>query len=168
MPSREEILKPLSSDLKLGSGKVSVVIFDSYSCVHCAKFYEEIFPTLQKDFINPNKITFIHKEFPLDTRAMFGIKTVHCSKNKLESILELYKNQKILLEDKDYQKILKQKFNITDDCIANFNESPLMKKSFEYSKVLDIRGTPTVFINGVKLEKFNKVILLNELHKLTQ
>lgn len=168
IPPMEDLLQPLENDLRLGDGKVLVNIFDSYSCIHCKKFYDEIFPILQEKFIKNNKITFIHKEFPIDARAIFGVKIVHCSKSRFDAIQKIYKNQEILLENKDYQNIFKKMFNVTDECIAQFDESAFMKKAFEYSKGLGIRGTPTVFIDGKKFEKLNKQNLIEHLENLTK
>ena len=168
--SKEELLKPLNGELFLGNKneKVQIVVFDSYSCIHCARFYSEIFPILEENYIKTNKIFFVHKEFPLDKRALFATKTTNCSMNKLETVKEIYKNQEKLLTRNEYEEDLLKMKGINKLCVQNFNEDKLAKQAFEYSKVLSIRGTPTVFINGEKFEKLSKKNLINEIDALLQ
>ena len=166
--SREELLKPLNGELFLGSkdAKVKIVVFDSYSCIHCARFYSEIFPILEETYIKSNKVSFVHKEFPLDKRALFATKTTSCSANKLETVKEIYKNQEKLLTRNEYEEDLLRMKGINKVCMQNFDEDKLSKQAFEYSKVLSIRGTPTVFINGEKFEKLSQKNLINEIDRL--
>lgn len=161
--SKAELLKPLNDDIALGSkkSKVQVTIFDSYSCVHCARFYEEIFPVLEKDYIKTNKILFVHKSFPLDKRALFATKVVNCSSNKLAQAQEVYAHQGTLLESKDYKTALLSLIGVDKSCVSKYNEDGLVKQTFEYSKVLEIRGTPTVLVNGREIERFSKKSLIS-------
>ena len=166
--SKEELLKPINGELFLGNkdAKIKIVVFDSYSCIHCARFYSEIFPILEENYIKTNKIFFVHKEFPLDKRALFATKTTNCSMNKLETVKEIYKNQEKLLTRNEYEEDLLKMKGINKLCVQNFNEDKLAKQAFEYSKVLSIRGTPTVFINGEKFEKLSKKNLISEIDRL--
>lgn len=160
---REVLLQPIGDDFTLGkaNAKVHVTIFDSYSCIHCARFYKEIFPILKRDYIDEGKIFFIHKDFPLDKRALFATKVVRCSKNKFSSIQAIYHNQSKLLNGKTYENQLLAISDISKECVNTQDEEDITKQAFEYGKVLEIRGTPTIFINGVKLEKFSKNNIIN-------
>ena len=57
--SKEELLKPINGELFLGNkdAKIKIVVFDSYSCIHCARFYSEIFPILEENYIKTNCYT---------------------------------------------------------------------------------------------------------------
>ncbi|MFT4968087.1 MAG: protein-disulfide isomerase [Candidatus Deianiraeaceae bacterium] len=165
--SKEELLNPLSGELVLGNknANVKVVVFDSYSCVHCARFYTEIFPLLL-EYIDSGKISFVHKEFPLDKRALFATKVVQCSKNKIETILQIYKNQSIILADKKYIESLLSLTKIDKKCVNNVNEKSIASRVFEYGKVLSIRGTPSVFVNSKEVKKLSKKQLIKEINIL--
>ena len=54
--------------LSIGSvnAKVTVKVFSSLTCPHCANFHENIFDELKKDYINENLVRFEHHSFPLD------------------------------------------------------------------------------------------------------
>ncbi|MDA0617261.1 MAG: thioredoxin domain-containing protein [Proteobacteria bacterium] len=161
--SKEVLLQPTKSDLTLGNtkAKVQVVVFDSYSCVHCARFYEEIFPDLNRDYIATNKISFVHKSFPLDKRALFATKVVNCSSNKLAQIQYVYQNQDALIMGNSYEEQLLDLSGVNKTCVEKYDEEELTKEIFEYSKVLEIRGTPTILVNGKKVERFSKKNLIS-------
>ena len=42
---------------------------------------------------------------------------------------------------------------VNGDCVAKFDDKTIIKLAYEYSKVLQINSTPTVYINGQILEK---------------
>ncbi len=152
--TKEELLAPNTGDIQFGNkkAKVRVVVFDSYSCFHCANLYKNVFPMLDKMYIKTGKVLFIHKDFPLDKLALFASKVVHCSENPLATMHEIYSKQDAFLVENYQQKFLAIK-GINSDCIKNFDDKTIIKASYEYSKILKITGTPTVYINDKVIEK---------------
>ena len=61
-----------SKILSIGSAdaKVTVKVFSSLTCPHCASFHDEIFNNLKKDFIDKGLVRFEHHAFPLDLAAL--------------------------------------------------------------------------------------------------
>ena len=61
------ILKVESKILSIGSAdaKITVKVFSSLTCPHCANFHNEIFNNLKRDYID-KAIKFEHHAFPLD------------------------------------------------------------------------------------------------------
>ena len=57
-----------SKVLSMGSSeaKVTVKVFSSLTCPHCASFHTEIFNNLKKDYIDKGLVRFEHHAFPLD------------------------------------------------------------------------------------------------------
>lgn len=152
--TKEELLAPQKGDIQIGNknAKVKITVFDSYSCFHCANLYKNVFPMLEKMYIKTGKVLFIHKDFPLDKLALFASKTVHCSANPLATMNEIYSKQDTFLTS-DYQKKFLAIKGVNADCIKNFDDKTITKASYEYSKILKITGTPTVYINGKVIEK---------------
>jgi protein-disulfide isomerase len=155
--TKEELLAPNAGDIQFGNkkAKVRVVVFDSYSCFHCANLYKNIFPMLDKMYIKTGKVLFIHKDFPLDKLALFASKAVHCSQNPIATMHEIYSKQDAFLVENYQQKLLAIK-GINYDCIKNFDDKTITKASYEYSKILKITGTPTVYINEKVIENKSK------------
>ncbi len=152
--TRDELLAPNTGDIQFGNkkAKVQIVVFDSYSCHHCANLYNEILPVLEKMYIKTGKIFFIHKEFPLDKLALFASKVVHCSVNPAKTMHEIYSKQNAFLVENYEQKMLAIN-GVNRGCVKKFDDTTITKLAYEYSKILKIHSTPTVYINGQILEK---------------
>lgn len=152
--TKEELLAPNTGDIQFGNkkAKVQVVVFDSYSCFHCANLYNDTLPALEKMYIKTGKILFIHKEFPLDKLALFASKVVHCSANSAKTMHEIYSKQNSFLVENYEQKLLAIN-GVNGDCVKKFDDKTITKLAYEYSKVLKINRTPTVYINGQLLER---------------
>ena len=48
------------------NAKISVKVFSSLTCPHCASFHLKVFENLKKDFIDKSIVKFEHHGFPLD------------------------------------------------------------------------------------------------------
>ena len=57
-----------SKVLSIGNSeaKVTVKVFSSLTCPHCANFHTAIFKNLKKDYIDKGLVRFEHHAFPLD------------------------------------------------------------------------------------------------------
>ena len=58
--------------LSLGNSdaKVTVKVFSSLTCPHCANFHITVFDKLKKDYIDQGLVKFEHHAFPLDLAAL--------------------------------------------------------------------------------------------------
>ena len=50
--------------------KITVKVFSSLTCPHCANFHINIFENLKNEFINKKIVRFEHHAFPLDLAAL--------------------------------------------------------------------------------------------------
>jgi protein-disulfide isomerase len=59
---------PRMADRAMGAAdaKVSVQEWFSFTCPHCARFAEDIFPLIQAQLIDTGKLRYIFKEYPRD------------------------------------------------------------------------------------------------------
>jgi protein-disulfide isomerase len=60
------------SERSIGSpdAKVTVMEFFSLTCTHCASFSRETMPEVEKNLIQPGKVRFVFRDFPLDQIAL--------------------------------------------------------------------------------------------------
>ena len=84
--------------LSLGSpdAKVTVKVFSSLTCPHCANFHITIFNNLKKEYIDKGLVRFEHHAFPLDLAALNAEVVVRCQNNnekKFKLLGEIYKKQ---------------------------------------------------------------------------
>ena len=167
--------------LTIGSqnAKVTVKVFSSLTCPHCANFHTKIFQKLKKNFIDAGKVKYQHHGFPLDLAALNAEKILGCvesNETKLKLLNELYKNQGSWASGSDINNINEKIFKISDNyglnndknrsCLNDQNlEDEILNERINASKKYSIEATPTIFINEKKYsgqhnyEEFKKEIL---------
>ena len=89
----------LSESLKIGNenAKITVKVFSSLTCPHCASFHKKIFEKLKVNYIDTNKVKFEHHAFPLDLAALNAEKIVRCASSpeaKFNLLNKMYEEQK--------------------------------------------------------------------------
>ena len=158
--------------------KVTVKVFSSLTCPHCASFHNEVFNQLKKEFIDKGLVRFEHYAFPLDLAALNAeiIVRCHVDKNKNFELLEkMYEKQKIWAIGSDINKINEsiRKIGLGLDlsnsnmnkCLENDEiQDDILNQRIEAQKKYNIDSTPTILINEKKYngkvdyEQFKKEI----------
>ena len=172
-----------SKILSIGNieAKVTVKVFSSLTCPHCANFHTEIFYNLKKDYIDKGLVKFEHHAFPLDLAALNAEMIVRCQTNldkKFALLGEIYNKQKIWAVGSDINKIndsikkigLETNLNNEemDKCLKNDkSQDEILNLRIEAQKKYKIEATPTIFINGkkysgkIEYKQFKKAIERN-------
>tara|TARA_X000000368_G_C22720324_1_gene575045 strand:+ start:105 stop:686 length:582 start_codon:yes stop_codon:yes gene_type:complete len=144
--------------------KITILVYESLTCSHCAKFHLDVYPDLKKNFIDKGLVKLEYRNFPLDLAAFNAAKVAHCkSVNGVEILHFLYKNQSEwvkgnTIEDLNInlENLLKNKnFGIDyNKCINDKNiEDFVLEDRIEGVKKYNVDATPTLIINGEKFEK---------------
>jgi protein-disulfide isomerase len=144
--------------------KITILVYESLTCSHCAKFHSDVYPDLKKNFIDNGYVKLEYRNFPLDLAAFNAAKAAHCKSSNGEEILHfLYKNQNEWVKgntieelNTNLEKILKTKnFGIDyNKCINNKKiEDFVLEDRIEGVKKYNVNATPTLIINGEKFEK---------------
>ena len=172
-----------SKILSTGSpdAKVTVKVFSSLTCPHCANFHEVIFDKLKDEYIEKGLVRFEHHAFPLDLAALNAEIIVRCQTNndtKFKLLGEIYKKQTFWAIGSDINKInnlikkVGSDFDLTenkmDGCLKNSDaQDEILNQRIEAQKKYKIESTPTIFINEKKYsgkvdyKSFKKVIEKN-------
>ena len=143
--------------------KVSIIVYESLTCGHCADFHKEVYPKLKKDFIDAGLVNIEFRSFPLDLAALNASKIAHCKNDGNPDLLHfLYENQKKWVRGetiKDINKhlknlVLKNKKEIDfEKCLADKNiEDHILNDRISGVKKFNIEATPTLIINGKKFD----------------
>jgi protein-disulfide isomerase len=154
--------------LKIGSdkAKITVKVFSSLTCPHCANFHNKIFDDLKKEYIDKNLVKFEHHGFPLDLAALNAEIILRCDKNKVKSfhlLSEIYKKQNQWAVGSDINiinesiKKIGNKFGLNnlqiDTCFKNEKlQDQILKERIDAQKQYKISSTPTIYINKKKYE----------------
>ena len=155
-----------SKVLSIGSpnAKVTVKVFSSLTCPHCANFHTNIFEQLKKEYIEQNLIKFEHHSFPLDLAALNAEKLLHCNdRNEInfQFLGEIYKKQNEWAVGSDINKIndsiKKIGLNLglsslkIDKCLKDEKvQEKILNERIEAQKKYKIESTPTIYINKKK------------------
>ena len=146
------------------NAKITVKVFSSLTCPHCATFHKNIFEDLKKEYIDKNKVKFEHHSFPLDLAALNAEIIVRChadTNSRFQLLDEIYKKQSqwavgsdIIVINESIKKIglnsglSKDKMN---KCLDNENsQDEILNERIEAQKKYNIQSTPTIFINEKK------------------
>ncbi len=146
--------------------KVTVKVFSSLTCPHCANFHTKIFYKLEKDFINEGKVRFEHHAFPLDLAALNAEIVVRCHVDnitKIKLLGKMYEKQKIWAVGSDINKInesikkigLEHNLNDVkmDECLKSEEaQDNVLNQRIEAQKKYKIDSTPTILINEKKYD----------------
>jgi len=155
-----------SKILEIGdkNAKITIKVFSSLTCPHCAHFHEKIFNELKTEYIDKNKVKFEHHGFPLDLAALNAEMILRCKndpKRNFELLSEIYKRQEIWAVGSDIELInnsikkIGREFGMEESkmntCLKNEElQEQILNERIEAQKKYKISSTPTIFINEKK------------------
>lgn len=158
-PTKENIatLTVTADDIALGSEKapVTVIEYASLSCPHCAHFHNDTLPVLEKKYITPGSMRFIHRPFPLNKPALRGAQVTLCAgREKYYPFLSiLFKAQEKWAFDEGFAKKLADVVKVggmsekqVDACLKDQKTEETVLKSRQGGEKLGVNATPTLFI----------------------
>ncbi len=157
-----------SETLKIGSkdAKITVKVFSSLTCPHCASFHKKIFKDLKKDYIDKGVVKFEHHAFPLDLAALNAEKIVRCASNsneKFKLLGKIYEKQKKWAVGSDINKINETLIQISlelkldekslKDCLVDEKlQETILNERINAQKQYNLTSTPTIYVNNKKYE----------------
>ena len=152
------------------NAEITVKVFSSLTCPHCANFHKNIFKNLKKEYIDKGLVKFEHHSFPLDLAALNAeiIIRCHADNNKQFQLLgEIYKKQNQWAVGSDINVINESikkigldsglNNNKMDNCLNNETaQDEILNERIEAQKKYKIQSTPTIYINEKKYKGEHK------------
>ena len=146
------------------SAKISIIAFESLTCSYCAKFHQDVYPLLKKEYLDTGLAKIEFRHFPLDIAAFNASKVAQCKNDGDVEILEsLYANQQKWVKGSSVEQaninlkkfLSKEGFNIDfESCINNKQiEDFVLNDRIDGAKNFKVNATPTIIINNKKFEK---------------
>ncbi|ABF39163.1 DSBA oxidoreductase [Candidatus Koribacter versatilis Ellin345] len=155
--------------------KVTIVNYDDFECPFCARMHSELVNVLKQ---YGDKVRIIYKDYPLteihpwadraavDSNCIASQNTdaywdfadyVHSNQPAITGKKEEHRSVAAMQEAVDKVTLdIGRKHSLNVDqlqaCIKNQSESAALKKSVSEANGLDVSATPTMFVNGEKLE----------------
>jgi protein-disulfide isomerase len=149
--------------------KVQLIEYASVTCSHCREFHEKVWPALKANYIDQGKVRFVFREFPTNPVeiAVAGFQVARCAADAPEkyfSVLDVLFDQQnavfdalerggardVLLNIAKSAGVSEDKFNacITDPAGVKRVQATVDRGE----KLYKVQGTPTLILNGQKLE----------------
>tara|TARA_B100000965_G_scaffold120218_1_gene99191 strand:- start:141 stop:737 length:597 start_codon:yes stop_codon:yes gene_type:complete len=150
--------------------KITIKVFSSLTCPHCASFHKNIFENLKKEYIDKGIVKFEHHSFPLDLAALNAEIIIRChtdNNKKFQLLGEMYKKQSQWAVGSDINIINESikkigldsglKNNKMDDCLnSEIAQDEILNERIEAQKQYKIQSTPTIYINKKKYKGEHK------------
>ena len=150
-------------DFSLGSpdAPVKIVEYASYTCPHCADFHANVFGKLKAEYIDTGKVHFTLREVYFDRYGLWAAMVARCGgEMRYFGIHDmLYDQQKEWAASEDPTTVVNNLRTIgkaaglddaaLDACLNDQTTAEALIKQFETNMAADeVKGTPTIFING--------------------
>ena len=146
------------------NAKITIIVYESLTCSHCADFHKNIYPILKKEYLNTGLAKIEFRHFPLDIAAFNASKIAQCKTDQSLEILEsLYSNQQAWVRGNTVEEInnnlknfiINVGFEINfEKCINDKKiEDFVLNDRIEGAKNFKVNATPTIIINDKKFEK---------------
>tara|TARA_Y100001954_G_scaffold140289_1_gene149588 strand:- start:827 stop:1402 length:576 start_codon:yes stop_codon:yes gene_type:complete len=160
------------------NAKITIIVYESLTCGHCADFHAEVYPLLKKEYLDTGIVKIEFRHFPLDVAAFNASKIAQCNEDQSLKILEsLYSNQQAWIKGNTVEQIneslkkfiAKEGFKLDFEKCLNDKEVEdfILNDRIEGTKKFKVNATPTVIINNKKFEKsLNYKNLKKSLEKL--
>ena len=144
--------------------KITIIIYESLTCSHCANFHINILPDLKREYIDTGIAKLEFRHFPLDVAAFNASKIAQCKNDgKSEILNSLYLNQPKWIKGKTVEEVNEnlKKFLMSENIKVDFNtctsdkniEDFILNDRIEGAKKFKVNATPTIIINDKKFEK---------------
>jgi protein-disulfide isomerase len=142
--------------------KVAILEFTDLQCPFCAKFHQEVWPEIKKNYVDTGKVLVVGREFPLyqaHPQAPFAALTLRCAAGQdvYAAIKDyLFANPGTLTQVNIDAELTKLKADPQKhaECMKNSDQQTGVRDSTLYAGKLGLSSTPTFFIglntgNGV-------------------
>ena len=144
--------------------KITIIVFESLTCSHCANFHKDVFPELKKEYLDTGLVKIEFRHFPLDIAAFNASKVSQCNNDGDSKILNsLFANQQKWVKGSSVQEANKnlQKFLVSEGHNVDFEkcindkeiEDFVLNDRIDGVKKFKVNATPTIIINNEKFEK---------------
>jgi len=150
----------LDDDPMLGdaNAKVTIVEFSDFECPFCGVFARNTLPLIKQNYIDTGKVRFVFRNYIVHPAAHLAAEAAYCANEQGNDKYwayneKLFQNQASLDADslKAYASGLSldtEKFNA---CLDAGKYKAQVDKDTQDGAANGVRGTPTFFINGMKI-----------------
>lgn len=154
----------MAEDRILGEAdaKITIIEYSSLTCKYCAAFHAEALPQIKANWIEQGKAKLIYRHFPLDALALRAAAVANCIEgDRYFAFLDaLFKSQQRWTRSDDPLAALGKLAALAglgeerfQSCVSDEGEmNRILKTAQNGSEEFGIEATPTIIVNGKKLQ----------------
>jgi len=136
------------------TAKVTIVEFTDFQCPFCARYANDTFPQLERDYIETGRVRYVFRDFPIEAahpQAFKAHEAVHCAADqgkRLEMHKRIFANQRAMsMADLTAHAVAlgldKARF---EKCVAQGTYAAKIRSGLSAGEHAGVRGTPTFFV----------------------
>lgn len=159
------------TDISLGrdDAPLTIVEYASWTCPACLQFHNDVIPMLKEDYVAPGHVRFVFREFPTPPAniSVAGFALARCAgpDRYYDAIDDLFAAQSNILnlarsggDIEGAMRNLASSYGIEGDgftdCLSNEDVTYAITESVMKGDSQGVNSTPTVFLNGKKLQGY--------------
>ena len=159
------------TDISIGSedAPVTVVEYASWTCPACLQFHTDVIPMLKSDYVDTGKVKFVFREFPTPPAniSVAGFALARCAgeESYYNVVDDMFAAQTKILnlarsggDIEGAMRNLASSYGIEgegfNECLSNKDVTYAIGESVMKGDSQGVNSTPTVFVNGEKLQGF--------------
>ncbi len=162
--TRAEVQEIFPDDRILGpaDAPITIIEYSSLTCGHCATLHREALPEIKETWIAEGRARLVFRHFPLDALALRAAAVTNCIGGEhFFGFLELlFKSQERWVKSETPLKVLGQMARLAgmsqekfDSCVGDEAEMDrILERRQNGMRTYDVKSTPTLIINGRKVE----------------
>jgi protein-disulfide isomerase len=151
------------------NASVTVVEYGDFECPACRDFKQSTYEQMKSDYIDTGQVKFVWKDYPLEQVhpwARTAAETAECTYRQNKSAFwevntQIFSNQGVLTLENAEEELIGYAIDAGVDeeelrsCIENENPGNEVTQDINEGRVNGVSGTPTIFVNGEKLDSFD-------------
>lgn len=156
----EKVEVSLDDDPMIGdeNAPVTIVEFSDFECPFCQRFYDQTYKQLKTDYIDTGKAKLVFRDLPLPMHA--NAQKAHEAGECADDQGKFWEYHDVLFENqaslgvpalKNYAADLGLDTAAFNECLDSGKHADEVKKDLQDANNYGATGTPTFFINGMKL-----------------
>jgi protein-disulfide isomerase len=160
--SAADVTKPQAlPDMALGpaDAPLTIVEYAAPTCPHCARFNKDVFPKIKSEYIDPGKVRYVFRDFPLNIKdlacTMLARNIAKDDAAKYFAVVDIMFRQQdeLVAKTSDTLRLIGRQAGLSvkavEDCLKDQAMQDKIAAVQKYAEeVLKVDGTPTFFING--------------------
>lgn len=159
------------TDIALGAddAPITIVEYASWTCPACLQFHTDVIPMLKSDYVEAGHVKFVFREFPTAPAniSVAGFALARCAgEDQYYNVIDdLFMSQNNVLnlarsggDIEGAMRTLATSYGIEGDafteCLSNQDVTYAISESVMKGDSQGVNSTPTVFLNGEKLQGY--------------